>query len=383
MQHICTHCGLSSPDGNLWCQRSECSAGNLTNTLRRGERLGEIEVGTLLRFMRTAAVYEARRGEEEILLKVAHFDTQEDLEKDRGYARYLKNEANLLQRLALNGKQHPALPRLLPPYSQMNTIEQIPYGRIVFRDRLRYFIVYEHVQGQFLRDLLNDNPQPQHEKAAWMLLALADVIVMLHQEAATHHMALTPEAVLVRTDLDGYLRPMLFDLGLFSQPLPAESSGDTSQRYDRDYHEWLSRFLHPAYTAPELFRGRSQPSTDVYGLAVIFYEMLTGRPPYPYETKTEQMVRSLVLTDEPLPLNRPDLPPRVTEIVQTGMRERPETRFPSVNDLAVALQSIYGPVPPERIKREGWLARNRPALLMLVFVLLLFLIGLGIAGNVI
>mgnify|MGYP002713117599 CR=1 FL=1 len=392
MPHICTHCGLSSYDGNLWCQRSECSAGNLTNTLRRGELLGEIEIGTMLRVMRTGTVYEAIRNDEPILLKVAHIDTQEDMDLNQGYARYLKNEAEILQRLTMGGKGHPALPKLLPPYSQQNSLDELPYGRIVFRDKLRYFTVFEHIKGRFLRDILNDNPQPQPRYIGWLSLILSDLLIMLQQEAGIQHMALNPDIILVREDLDGILRPLLFDLGMFHQPRPqfsqatpepALAGGTNPMAGSRNlYHEWLSRYIHPAYTAPELFKVRTPgASIDVYGLSLMMYEMLTGRSAYPYETRTEQMIRSSVLDGDRRALNRSDLSEKITQIVETGLSLQPERRFPNVVDFSMILQSVFGAVPTERVENESWLQRNRQSLYMVILVVVLFLVGLGLAGE--
>lgn len=100
MKYNCTHCGLTSPDGNLWCQRKECSANHITEIMQRGDRLGDIRITNLLRVTRTASIYEAERDEQKILLKVAHHDTEEDREHHVGFARYLKEEAKIFAEIA-------------------------------------------------------------------------------------------------------------------------------------------------------------------------------------------------------------------------------------------------------------------------------------------
>lgn len=382
MQHICTHCGLSSQDGNLWCQRSECSAGNLTNILRRGEKLGELEIGSLLRFMRTASVYEAYRGEEKVIVKLAHYDAEEDLDQDLGYARHIKDEATMLKTLQEKNVSHPALPKLLPPFSDMKTLEK-PYGRIVFRDHLRYFTVFEHVEGKFLRDLLNDNPQPQQQYAGWLTLTLAHALAMMNDTLGVYHMAISPDIIMVREDMDGVLRPILFDLGLHWQPAPQyRSPDDTNTPYDQGYAEWLSKFIQPTYTPPEVLKGkgRSVASTDVYALGMLMYEMLAGRPAYPYQTRTEQMVRVAVTDGESKPLNRPDLPEALTTTVETAIDHSIQNRQPDMKTFVRQLHQVFGSIPPERVKRENWLLRNRGALLGVALIVLLFLAGLGLVS---
>ena len=79
MKRVCTHCERVSTDGNLWCQNRDCPSGTLTAVFDYGERLGDIEIVHLMRIFRMSALYEARRGTDQILLKVAHDGCQDQL----------------------------------------------------------------------------------------------------------------------------------------------------------------------------------------------------------------------------------------------------------------------------------------------------------------
>jgi serine/threonine protein kinase len=373
MKQICTQCGLSSQEGNLWCQRNECSTTHLNSIFPHGERLGDIEIKSLIRITRTAAFYEAQRGKEHILLKVAHEDTDDTLRSGRsGYAQRLKDEARYYQKLSEQNVIHPSLPVLHPPYRDSN-IKKSPYGRIVFRDRLRYYMVFKHIQGQFLRDVLNNNPQPHFDHVAWLAINIAEAVSLMRVELKLQHLALSPDIIFVREDKDGIPRPVLLDLGL-ARP----ASGKQNMRLDADFMQWLNRFVHPAYMAPELIRGEYDPSTDVYGLGLLLYEMLAGRPAFEYKTKTETMILASVETVDRRPLNRYDLPD-LSKIVENAVAER--DRREGLNDIqAIAhqLMKLFGEVPVERVQRRWRNLSQQPILLIGGMLAILSLAILGI-----
>ena len=174
MKRVCTVCQRVSVDGNLWCQEPDCPAGNMPLIFDYGEWLGDIKVVRLLRVLRTAAIYEAERGKEQVLLKVAHPGCQDQL----------RREARVLLELAAQ-QQHPMLPVLLPAYQQMD-IKQRPYGKTMFRDEAKYYEVFAHVQGEFLRDMLLRTRSPGTNMPPG-LISLADAIASARCPASEHH----------------------------------------------------------------------------------------------------------------------------------------------------------------------------------------------------
>jgi serine/threonine protein kinase len=93
-----------------------------------------------------------------------------------------------------------------------------------------------------------------------------------------------------------------------------------------------------AYAAPEQVEGQATDArTDVYSLAAVVYEMLTGRAPYGtggvYATLAQQATASLV----PPSKARPDVPPELDEIVLRGLARDPSARWPSALEFGLAL----------------------------------------------
>ncbi len=98
----------------------------------------------------------------------------------------------------------------------------------------------------------------------------------------------------------------------------------------------------PAYMAPEQIvdmRG-VDARADLYAVAIILFEALTGRLPYPSDTFAELMAR--VTGAEAVPLERylPSAPPALSAVIARGMRHEPAQRFASAAEMARALAEV-------------------------------------------
>jgi len=97
----------------------------------------------------------------------------------------------------------------------------------------------------------------------------------------------------------------------------------------------------PAYMSPEQAQGNDiDGRSDVYGLGVIVYQMLSGQQPYSADTPMGVVVKHIT---EPVPeiLNLiPDLAPEVDNIVKTAMAKDKTMRYATTLDLAKALNMV-------------------------------------------
>jgi serine/threonine protein kinase len=353
VKRVCTLCQRVSLDGNLWCQEPDCPAGNMPLVLDYGEWLGDIEVIRLLRVLRTSAIYEAKRGEEMLLLKVAHPGCQDQL----------RLEARTMVELART-QQHKMLPVLLPAYQQAD-ITQRPYGKTVFQDETKYYEVFRYVEGEFLRDMLLKNPQPWYQHAAWVTISLADAVAFLHIKASRLHLNLNPDAIYVRTDKQGIPRPLLLDLGVLGEP----------QKVD---FAWVRRYALPAYTPPELIArdGPISYTADVYGLGLLLYEMLAGHPAFRFAQRRDDAILQEVVAGLPEPLNRTDLAEDIHNIVQLAVERAPERRQQDVRVFAKMLRTKFGEVPAEKRRSYNRMILTVVILAVLATIILIMLSAL-------
>jgi serine/threonine protein kinase len=361
MNRFCERCQRVTVDGNLWCQEKDCPAEKGHPVFEYGDYLGDLKVVKLLRVWRTAALYLAERGDDKVLLKVAH--ENEDAEER------LKREAMAFDALtdrpwgpvrfvrSFFPRPRPALPRLLPPYPVPG---KRPYGEITFRGETKFYAVFEHSEGKFLSDMLLENPQMWHYHAAWIIIAIADALGPI-AGAGKCHLTLTPDIILVDVDKEGVYRPLLMDLGFLVAGAELES-----------VYDW-QKLAAPAYTAPEVLFGRqaaraATPAADVYSLGAIFYEMLAGKPAFESRLRRDLKVREAVAQYRgSMPVGRPELE-TAGVIDLLGRAIAPTRGFQTVTEFGNTLAGVYGRAPAEKrpVPTRTWVTFGIIAFLLLV-----------------
>jgi serine/threonine protein kinase len=103
----------------------------------------------------------------------------------------------------------------------------------------------------------------------------------------------------------------------------------------------------PLYMSPEVIcRNEETPKSDLYSLGALYYEMLTGSPPFTGKTVAAVLAKHTSALPADVREVCPDLPGWCNDIVQTCLDKKPNNRYESAGDLALVLLDSLGQLGP-------------------------------------
>jgi serine/threonine-protein kinase len=182
------------------------------------------------------------------------------------------------------------------------------------------FLVMELVEGRTLHRLIRDEGRLAPEETLRILAPVADAIDHAHAAGIVHR-DIKPANIIVQPEGP----PKLMDFGVAK----IEASVMTT----------AGQILgSPSYMSPEQIAGENVTSrSDLYSLAVVAYEMLTGQPPFQGHTIT-QIIYKVMHEAPPSPRQcNAALPARYDEVFARALAKDPKQRFPTAGDFVTAL----------------------------------------------
>jgi serine/threonine-protein kinase len=223
------------------------------------------------------------------------------------------------------------------------------------------FIVMEDVRGRSLRDIVAERGALPPDEVATLVRQLGGALDATHK-AGLVHLDVKPANVIV--DASGNAK--LTDFGI------ARAARDSEER------ELVGT---ARYIAPERVEGRPvTPRTDVYGLALVAYELLTGRAAFG-GAENEDLLRERLDRGAPhIRSANAGLSQAADAVIATGLARDPEQRYPTAGAFAAALaDAVTDPVT--RVLRPMIATRTRrwPRLdtLLALGVVLAILVGVA------
>src|SRR5262249_15909479 len=196
------------------------------------------------------------------------------------------------------------------------------------------YIVTELLHGESLRDRLHHGPMRLREVLD-LGIEIARGLAAAH-DAGIVHRDLKPENLFLTRD--GRVKILDFGLAKLAPAHAAGADGPTVTLLESTPGEVVGPL---GYMAPEQVRGLAADAlTDIFGLGVILYEMLTGHRAFRKPTSAETM--SAILNEDPPPISRlaAGTPPGLQRVSYRCLAKNPEQRFQHAADLAFALEAL-------------------------------------------
>ena len=231
------------------------------------------------------------------------------------------------------------------------------------RQRRYLYTVMEYVQGQTLAQWMIDNPRPSLEAVRGIVLQIARGLRALHR-AEMLHQDLRPENIMI----DSHGSVKIIDFGAVRVAGLQELGSHAPEGVPG-----MAQYMAPEYFAGEEGTQRS----DLFSLAVITFQMLTGQLPYGMElAKTRSQVEQRRLRCASVQAVRRDIPAWVDDTLHKALHPDPLRRHADAAEFAYALQH---PEPGISQRRQP-LAQRDPLTFWRVLTLLLALCCVVLLG---
>jgi serine/threonine protein kinase len=195
----------------------------------------------------------------------------------------------------------------------------------------RLYLVMRYVEGTSLDQILKERPPLPWDEALSIVQDIAGALDHAHLKGYIHR-DVKPANILVSAR-DG---AVLTDFGLVKA---AQSSGLSTTGVILGT---------PNYIAPEIWQGQDvSPATDIYSLACVFYEMITGTKLFAGDSSPQVMTRHM-LTGPQFPEKWPaGVPEGIESVLRKGLDKEPLERYKSSGEFVQALSQIASAQEPE------------------------------------
>jgi TolB-like protein/tetratricopeptide (TPR) repeat protein len=214
------------------------------------------------------------------------------------------------------------------------------------------FIVSELLEGETLRERLKSGGLTVR-KAVETSVQIAQGLAAAHEKGIVHR-DLKPANVFVTKD--GHVKILDFGIAKLTRPDPGPQGTTLTPEPSTETGALMGTV---GYMSPEQVRGLpADHRTDIFSFGCVLYEMLSGRSPFRKDTAAETM--TAILHEDPPALAGigREIPQALEGIVTRCLEKRPDDRFSSAHDLALALGAHSGATEtPAKVKAPVRLLR--------------------------
>ncbi|WP_437497313.1 serine/threonine-protein kinase [Sorangium sp. So ce1099] len=243
--------------------------------------------------------------------------------------------------LPRNGRHHEAVERFRLEAQVAAQLGQRTGGVVAVHDAgedpaAGPYLVMEYVRGRSLRQLLQERGTMPLPELASLVRELGEALSVAHGLGIVHR-DIKPSNILLVEGSDGHARAKIADFGIakwVGQDRPTDFRRRTADGVVLGT---------PAYLSPEhTCDGQAGPHLDMWSLAVVAHEALTGQQPFPGRNLAAVLASILVGARPPLTTVCPGAPPALEAWFARAFAISPSERFPGVEAMVTAFAAAAG-----------------------------------------
>lgn len=203
----------------------------------------------------------------------------------------------------------------------------------------RPFYAMEYLEGKTLHTLLKERGVLDIECFTKTFGEICSALNYAHEKGVIHR-DLKPANIMIAATSSGEETVKLLDFGIASRP---DAHGDATTLRQTGFI-----IGSPAYMSPEQCRGaKPDARSDIYSLACVMYESLTGKPPFQGDSAAEIMSKHIGETPPALAQHIPgmSIPPSLNKLIFDCLNKDPALRPQSAEELSAILQQAQLEAP--------------------------------------
>lgn len=207
------------------------------------------------------------------------------------------------------------------------------------------YLVMELARGKSLRSLLRSEKRFDYLRAINIVRQICGAVDAAHRSGVIHR-DLKPDNILIEKVQDTE-RVKVLDFGI-AKLRETKTDGFLTQAG--------TIIGTPQYMSPEQCQGKSlDPTSDIYSIGILLYEMLTGDVPFDGESLIQVVYEQLHTPPRPLSEVAPDAPPAIAQVVMRALEKEPHQRQSSAIQLSDELKAAV-----EAVGEGGSLSMTSP-----------------------
>ena len=307
---------------------------------------------------------------------VSHYRVIEKLGEGGMGAVYLAEDTSLKRQVALKFlslhllQDETARRRFLREAESAAALEH-PYicniKEIAQTDDAQDFIVMEYVEGQTLREKLEEGLVPVSE-AVRIAVEVAEALELAHERGIIHR-DLKPSNIMLTPQ--GHAKVM--DFGLAKR---MGGMADGEQGVTATLTREGSTLGTLAYMSPEQLKGSSiDTRSDIFAFGIVLYELLTGIHPFRRGQAAETVSAILTADPDPLTKHNEDVPELLEHTVRKMLARNPEERFQSIHEVVANLSDFSAPWKAQRWLTRSGIGLGGVAALLIPVIVVVALLG--------